>query len=104
MVDLSELGDVFVALGISQVVLFNGEGSSLELILLDPITGEDFTIPISEEAAYEISSRRAGVEPEEPEDPGEGRDDDPVERQTHEAPVSPAVQVGGGDAAEADQF
>ena len=101
MVDLSEMGDVFIALGISNVMLFNGEGSSLELILLDPTTGEDFTVPLSEEAAHMIALRRGGEAPEAPEEDGH---DDPVERPSDAAPVSPAVRVGGRDPAEADQI
>ena len=63
MVDLSELGDVFVILGISQVALFNGT-VSLELLVLDTVTGEDFTIPVLPEAIEELSRRRQEAEPE----------------------------------------
>lgn len=63
MVDLSELGDVFVILGISQVALFNGT-VSLELLVLDTVTGEDFTIPVFPEALEELSRRRQEPEPE----------------------------------------
>jgi hypothetical protein len=102
MSDLSELGDTFVVLGVTQVMLFNGD-SSVELLLLDTLTGEDFTIPVVEEVAAALLARRSNLH--RPEQEVDERHTQPA-RGTSADDVSDGrvVRSVGGDALEADQF
>lgn len=56
---MEDLEDVIVIMGISHTQLFNGT-AGIELILLDPSTGADFTVPITEEQADLILSHKFG--------------------------------------------
>ena len=56
---MKDLQDVIVILGVSHTRLFDGT-EGIELILLDPGTGQDFTLPITEEQADIVLSCKLG--------------------------------------------
>lgn len=98
--DLSELGSVFIVLGFSEVMLFSGE-STTEMVLLDPETGEDFTIPVPRESLMELTRRRGGILVVADEGDGYGEDEEPA---PEKAPTGGVVRAGVGSTLEADQF
>lgn len=56
---MEELQDVLVVMGISHTQLFNGQ-EGIELIMLDPSTGVDFTLPITQEQVEIILAHKIG--------------------------------------------
>ena len=46
-----QINSGLLVMGVSSTVLFDGETSTTELILLNLATGDDFSLPISEEQA-----------------------------------------------------
>lgn len=88
---MEDLQDTLVIMGVAHTQLFNGDGG-IELIILNPATGEDFTMPISEEQAELILRKKMGG----PDGSSEGL------RQAEVAPARNANAVR--DPAEVEQF
>jgi len=65
----NEINSGILIIGVSSTVLFDGETSTTELILLNLATGVDFSLPVSDEQAGHVM---AHLEPMIPEDESAG--------------------------------
>lgn len=100
VIEQHDMSDVFVVMGFTQVMLFNG-AVAMELLMLDTLTGEDFTVSVPEEAVMELVMRRerAGKRAE-PTESGEVVEDGQEAPERAQDVVRDAVR----DPVEADQF
>ncbi len=86
-------------IGVSSTVLFDGETSTTELILLNLANGNDFALPISDEQAGVLYSHlEAGGVPEAPENIATMQQDSIAARQAEGDVRAFADQLGVGDA------
>lgn len=107
-----DLASTFIVVGFTHLQLFDGN-TTTELLLVDPTTGEDFSIPVADEAIAELMSRR--VRDDQVEDPVRERPAAPAdssEVQNAKAPTPPAkptpiraaIRPQHGGAVEAEQL